>query len=144
MSEPPRSIDAIQEEIVEEMRGLDGWLEKYEYLVSLGREMETAGPGIRTDEHAVPGCQSMVWLRAEMSNGRIRLFADSEAMITKGIISLLLRVLDDQPPREVVDADLHFLDRTGLRTHLSPSRANGLAQVVERIREYADETEVGA
>lgn len=139
MSEPPRSIDAIQDEIVEEMSRLDGWLEKYEYLVALGRETETPGPGLRTEEHAVPGCQAMVWLRAERENGRIRLFADSEAMITKGIISLLVRVLDDQPPDDVVDAELHFLDRTGLRTHLSPSRANGLATVVERIREYAGE-----
>lgn len=135
-------IGRIQDRVVEEMAGLEGQLQKYQYLVGLGRALESP-EGIRAEEHAVPGCQSRVWIRAGMQNGRLRLFADSDAMITRGIIALLLRVLDGQPPDEVADADLYFLEATGLATHLSPSRANGLAAMVKQIREYAEERRAG-
>lgn len=131
------SLARAQDRVIEEMADLEGHLEKYQYLVGLGRELESPD-GIRSDEHAVPGCQSRVWIRAEMEDGRLRLFADSDAMITRGIIALLLRVLDGQPAAEIAGAELYFLERTGLATHLSPSRANGLAAMVERIRQYAE------
>ena len=137
---PPASMDAVQEEIIAEMAGLDDPLDKYEYLVALGREMETPAPAIRREAHAVPGCQSRVWIRTELRDGRLRIQADSEAMITRGIIALLLRVLDDRAPARIRDADLFFLDETGLRAHLSPSRANGLANMVREIRRHAAAT----
>jgi cysteine desulfuration protein SufE len=132
-----RSMSAAQDEIVAEMSDLEDWLAKYEYLVARGRELNVEDEEIRTEEHAISGCQSSVWIRAELRGGRVHLCADSDAMITRGIIALLLRVLDGRPPREVACAELYFLDRTGLRTHLSPARANGLAALVQRIRTCA-------
>ena len=134
------SMAAVQEQIVAEMAGLDDPLDKYEYLVRLGRALEP-GDGVRQDDFAVPGCQSRVWIRTERRGGRLRIHADSEAVITRGIIALLLRVLDDRTPAEILDADLFFLDRTGLRAHLSPSRANGLANMVRQIRRHAEEAD---
>lgn len=131
-----RSIDGRQDRVVEEMSRFGKWLDKYEYLVELGRKLESP-EGIRAEEHLVPGCQSRVWMRAEMEGGRMRLFADSDALITKGIVALLLRVLDGHRPAEVADAELYFLEETGLSTHLSPSRANGLWAMVKQIRSYA-------
>jgi cysteine desulfuration protein SufE len=132
------SMAAAQDAIIAEMGGLEDWLARYDYLVGVGRALEVPVDGIRTEEHAIPGCQSSVWIRAECRDGRLRLAADSDAMITRGIIGLLLRVLDGRPPRDVLEADLYFLDRTGLRTHLSPARANGLGAMVKRIRTYAE------
>jgi cysteine desulfuration protein SufE len=136
--EAPPSMAAVQEAIVAEMAGLDDPLRKYEYLVSMGRALDDPGDSIRQQAHAVPGCQSQVWIRAELQDGRLRLQADSDAMITRGIIALLLRVLDGRTPAEILDADLFFLDRTGLQAHLSPSRANGLASMVREIRNRAE------
>jgi len=136
----PRSIEAVQDAIVAEMGGLEDGLSRYEYLVGVGRGLVVPDGGVRTNEHAVAGCQSRVWIRAELREGRLHLAADSDALITRGIVALLLRVLDGRPPREVLDADLYFLDRTGLRTHLSPARANGLAAMLQRIRSYAAAT----
>jgi len=133
-----RSMSAVQEEIIAEMSDLEDWLAKYQYLVARGRELRVAGDAIRKEEYAIAGCQSSVWIRAEMEDGCVRLAADSDAMITRGIIALLLQVLDGRPPRKVAGADLFFLDRTGLRTHLSPARANGLAAMVQRIRTCAE------
>jgi len=133
-----RSMSAVQEEIIAEMSDLEDWLSKYQYLVARGRELRVAGDAIRKEEYAIAGCQSSVWIRAEMEDGCVRLAADSDAMITRGIIALLLQVLDGRPPRKVAGADLFFLDRTGLRTHLSPARANGLAAMVQRIRTCAE------
>lgn len=130
-------IGRAQDRVIDEMAVLDGHLEKYEYLVGLGRKLESPD-GIRVDEHEVPGCQSRVWIRAEVEDGRLRLYADSDATITRGIIALLLRVLDGHPPRQVAEADLYFLEETGLGSHLSPSRANGLAAMVKQIRAYAE------
>jgi len=131
-------MSAVQEEIIAEMSDLEDWLSKYQYLVARGRELRVAGDAIRKEEYAIAGCQSSVWIRAEMEDGCVRLAADSDAMITRGIIALLLQVLDGRPPRKVAGADLFFLDRTGLRTHLSPARANGLAAMVQRIRTCAE------
>jgi cysteine desulfuration protein SufE len=134
----PRSIEAVQDEIIAEMDGLEDGLSTYEYLAGVGRSLVVPDGGVRTDEHAVAGCQARVWIRAELRDGRLHLAADSDAAITRGIVALLLRVLDGRSPREVLDADLYFLDRTGLRTHLSPARANGLGAMLQRIRSYAE------
>lgn len=144
MSEPappeaPPSLTAVQEEIIAEMAGLEDPLDKYDYLVGLGRALEMPEDSIREAEHAVPGCQSRVWIRTELRGGRLRIAADGEAMITRGIIALLLRVLDGRPPIDILEADLFFFDRTGLQAHLSPSRANGLAAMVRQIREQTAE-----
>lgn len=137
------SMAAAQEEIIEEMAGLDDPLDRYAYLVDLGKAMEVRDDAIRQEVFSVPGCQSQVWIRTELRGGRLRIHADAEAMITRGIVALLLRVLDDRPPAEIADADLFFLRRTGLETHLSPSRANGLATMVRQIRTYAEEASRG-
>jgi cysteine desulfuration protein SufE len=133
------SMAEVQQAIIAEMADLDDPIRKYEYLVGLGRALRTPANSIRTEAYAVPGCQSQVWIRAELQAGRLRLAADSEALITRGIIALLVRVLDDRTPAEILDGDLFFLDRTGLGSHLSPARANGLEAMVRRIREHAAE-----
>lgn len=137
------SMAAVQEEIVAEMAGLDGNLKQYGYLVEWGRALKAPEESIRDEAHAVPGCQSRVWIRAELRDGRMRISADGEAMITRGIIALLLRVLDGRTPAEILNGELFFLDRTGLKTHLSPARGNGLAAVVQRIRSCTEEA-IGA
>lgn len=134
--DPAVSMDEAQARIIGEMAGLEDWLEKYEYLVGMGRTLESP-EGIRSEEHVVPGCQSRVWIRARVEGGLLRIGADSDALITRGIIALLLQVLDGRPPERVAVADLYFLERTGLSTHLSPSRANGLAAMVRQILEHA-------
>jgi cysteine desulfuration protein SufE len=131
------SLAAVQEEIIAEMAGLDGLIQKYEYLVALGRALDAPDGSLRRAEHVVPGCQSQVWIRAEAHGGVLEIEADSDAMITRGIIALLLRVLHRRTPSEILDADLFFLDRTGLGSHLSPARANGLAAMVREIRRHA-------
>ncbi len=132
----PQPIDDVQDRIIREMNTLGDRLDRYEYLIGLGRELESP-EGVRREEYQVPGCQSRVWIRAEVQDGLLRLAADSDALITRGIVALLLRVLDGHPPAEVRDAQLYFLDETGLRAHLSPSRANGLGAMVEEIRMHA-------
>jgi cysteine desulfuration protein SufE len=119
------------------MAGLRDGLAKYEYLVALGKELEVGGERVRRDEHLLTGCQARVWLSAEITHGIMRISADSDALINRGIVALLLRVLNGRPPGEILDSDLFFLDRTGLATHLSPARSNGLAAMVRRIRELA-------
>jgi cysteine desulfuration protein SufE len=143
MNEGAPSMTSVQEAIVTEMAGLEGNLQQYAYLVGLGRALQTPEPSIRQEAHAVPGCQSRIWIRAELRSRRMHILADAEAMITRGIIALLLRVLDGRTPAEILDGDLFFLDRTGLKTHLSPARGNGLAAVVQRIRTCTEEA-IGA
>jgi cysteine desulfuration protein SufE len=140
-NEPSRgsSLAAVQEEIVAEMAGLDGMIQKYEYLVARGRALEVRDGSLRREEHVVPGCQSRVWIRSELRGGVLHIEADSDAMITRGIIALLLRVLHRRTPSEILDGELFFLDRTGLAPHLSPTRANGLAALVREIRRHAEE-----
>jgi len=138
---PPKSLQRVQDEIVAEMAGLVDPLARYEYLIAQARALPDPPEGLRSEAHAVPGCMASVWIRAVYEHGRMRLFADSDAVLVRGLIVLLLRVLDGRAPREVLHADLYFLDRTGLRAHLSPARATGLAAMVERIRGYAAECE---
>ena len=132
-----KSIDHVQDEIIDEMSDLDDWMDKYEYLVNLGQEMETTDGEIRADKYALQGCQSSVWMKVEYNERRLQFQADSDAMITRGIIALLLRVFDNQRPEDIMDADLYFLEKTGLSNHLSPTRSNGLNAMVNQIQEYA-------
>lgn len=137
MAPPPRRpIEEAQDRIIDEMSSLGNRLDKYEYLVGLGRSLASS-EDIRTEEYRVPGCQSQVWIRAEVRDGLLRLSADSDALITRGMIALLLRVLDGHRPEEVARARLYFLEETGLGTQLSPSRANGLKAMVKEIRDCA-------
>ncbi|MGR3914649.1 MAG: SufE family protein [Gammaproteobacteria bacterium] len=133
-------IEQIQNAIIEEFGVFDAWMDKYEYLIDLGKQLPLIDPAYKTDAHLIRGCQSRVWLRAELRDGRLRFTADSDAVITKGIIALLVRVLAGQKPADVAAAELYFIDAIGLREHLSATRANGLLNMVTTLqgigREY--------
>jgi cysteine desulfuration protein SufE len=131
------TINDIQDRIIEEMSRLDDWLSKYEYLIHLGRHFTPLAEDLRTDENAMPGCQSNVWLTAETSGDVMSFQADSDSLITRGMLALLLRVLNHQSPRDIAECDLYFLERIGLRNNLSPSRANGLAAMVKQLKAFA-------
>ncbi len=128
------TIDAIQDEIIEEMSVLDDWMGKYEYLIGLGKRMSPPDETLRSEKHAMKGCQARVWIRAELNDNRIHFSADSDSIITKGMLALLLRVLNNRSPEEIAGADLYFITKTGLSTNLSPARANGLALIVKQMR----------
>ena len=131
-------MDKIQEEIIEEFSAFDEWLDKYEYLIGLAETLPAIDPAHRTEQYLIQGCQSRVWVDARLDEaGRMRFAADSDAIITKGIISLLIRVLDGRTPREVLDTQLYFIDAIGLSANLSPTRSNGLAAMVKQMRLYA-------
>lgn len=129
--------DKVQEEIIEEFSMFDEWLDKYDYLIGLSETLPPIAPEHRTNQYLIEGCQSRVWIDARMEDGRIRFTADSDAIITKGIIALLIRVLDGRTPREVLDTELYFIDRIGLAANLSPTRSNGLAAMIKQMRLYA-------
>ena len=129
--------DQIQEEIIEEFSVFDDWLDKYDYLIGLSDSLPAIAPEHRTGQYLIEGCQSRVWIDARTDGGRIFFTADSDAIITKGIIALLIRVLNGRPPQEVLDTDLYFIDAIGLAANLSPTRANGLAAMVRQMRLYA-------
>lgn len=130
-------INEIQDAIIEEFSTMADWLEKYDYLINFGSSFEPMKEESKTEDKLVSGCQSRVWLEVENRDNLMHLTADGEAPITKGIVALLLRVLNDQSPKEVLDSDLYFIDKIGLRTNLSPARANGLEMIVEKIKFYA-------
>lgn len=136
-------MDKIQEEIIEEFAVFDDWLDKYDYLIGLSETLPAIDPAHRTDAWLIRGCQSRVWVDARLEEGRIRYSADSDAIITKGIIALLIRVLDGRTPEEVLATDLYFIDRIGLKENLSPTRSNGLAAMVKQMRLYAVAFEAG-
>ena len=130
-------MDKIQDEIIEEFSVFDDWLDKYDYLISLSDSLPAITPEHRTEKYLIEGCQSRVWVDARMEEGKIFYSADSDAIITKGIIALLIRVLNGRTPQEVLDTDLYFIDAIGLSANLSPTRANGLAAMVKQMRLYA-------
>jgi cysteine desulfuration protein SufE len=129
-------INEIQETIIREMSQFEDWMDKYEYLISAGRSLKPMDDSLKKDENLISGCQSKVWLYGERENDKVRFYADSDALITKGILSLLLRIMDNQPSEEIKNADLHFIEETGLQSHLSPVRANGLHSIIKRMKEY--------
>ena len=130
-------INHAQDEVIEEFSHLTDWSEKYEYIIDLGKELAPLDAKYKNELHLVKGCQSNVWVHAEVNDGKIFLQADSDAIITKGIIALLIRVLSGQRVEDVANADLYFMDAIGLKSHLSPTRSNGLKNMIQHIRSYA-------
>ena len=131
------TINEIQDEIIEEFSGFDDWMDKYQLLIDLGNEQEPLEDKYKTEQNLIDGCQSRVWLVADFTDDKIHFRAESDALIVKGIVSLLIRVLSDHTPQEILDADLYFIDEIGLKEHLSPTRSNGLLAMVKQMRMYA-------
>lgn len=131
------TIQEIQEEIVDEFALFDEWMDKYEHLIELGKELPIIDDDHKTEENLIKGCQSRVWLHAEIEDGKIIYTADSDAIITKGIVALMIRVFSNQSPDDIANASLEFIDQIGLKEHLSPTRSNGLLAMVKQIKLYA-------
>jgi len=131
------SIEEKQNEIIEEFAMFDDWMDKYEYIISLGKELEPIEEAQKNEENLVKGCQSQVWLVTKVIEGKLVFLADSDALITKGLIGLLVRVLTNHSPKEIMDAELFFINEIGLKEHLSPNRANGLASMVKKMKTYS-------
>lgn len=132
------TINEVQDEIIDEMSGMDDWLDRYAYIIDLGNTLPPIPDGLKTPQNLIEGCQSRVWINARKEDSnKIHFDADSDALIVKGIVALLMRVLNDRTPDEILDADLYFIDKIGLREHLSPTRSNGLVAMTKQIRNYA-------
>lgn len=131
------SIQEIQNEIVDEFAMFDDWMERYEYMIELGKSLPLINEKYKTEEYIIKGCQSKVWVHADMEEGKVAFTADSDAIITKGIIAILIRTFSGQPPKEILNADTAFIDKIGLKEHLSPTRANGLVSMIKQIKLYA-------
>ena len=131
------TINEAQDEVIEEFSDFTDWMDKYQLLIDLGNEQEPLDDKYKTESNLIDGCQSRVWLQADYVDGKIVFTAESDALIVKGIIALLIRVLSGHTPQEILAADLYFIDRIGLKDHLSPTRSNGLLAMVKQIRMYA-------
>ena len=131
------TINEIQDEIIEEFAEFDDWMDKYQLLITMGEEQEPLPAELKTEQNLIDGCQSRVWLVCDEQDGKLQFRADSDALIVKGIVSLLIRVVTGHTPQEILDADLYFIPQIGLTEHLSPTRSNGLLAMVKQIRMYA-------
>jgi len=131
------SINEIQDEIIEEFEVFDDWMDKYQLLIDMGNSLEPLDEQYKTPQFLIEGCQSRVWVHADFTDGKVVLQAESDTVIVKGIVTLLLRVLSGRTPQEILDTDLYFIERIGLKEHLSPTRSNGLVSMVKQIRNYA-------
>lgn len=131
------TIDKIQQEIVEEFSMFDDWMDKYAYLIELGGELEDIDPKYKTDQHVIKGCQSKVWFHPEFKDGVITFVAESDALIVKGLVALLLKVYSGQTPLDIINTEPNFIQEIGLGEHLSPTRANGLVAMIKQIKLYA-------
>ena len=131
------TINAAQEEIVEEFSLFDDWMQRYEYMIELGKSLPIIDPEYKTENNIIKGCQSKVWLHADLEENKLVFTADSDAIITKGIIAILIRVFSHQHPDAILDADTSFIDKIGLKEHLSPTRANGLVSMIKQLKMYA-------
>mgnify|MGYP000963651873 FL=1 len=131
------TINEAQDEVIEEFSDFTDWMDKYQLLIDLGNEQKSLDDKYKTESNLIDGCQSRVWLQADYEDGKIYFTAESDALIVKGIIALLIRVLSGHTPQEILDTDLYFIDRIGLKDHLSPTRSNGLLAMVKQIRMYA-------
>ena len=131
------TINEIQDEIIDEFSGFDDWMDKYQLLIDLGNEQAPLDDKYKTEQNLIDGCQSRVWLQADYADGKIHFTAESDALIVKGIVALLIRVLSDHTPQEILDADLYFIEQIGLKEHQSPTRSNGLLAMVKQMRMYA-------
>ena len=131
------TIKAIQEELIEEFAMFDDWMQRYEYMIDLGKSLPLIDKQHKTEDRVIKGCQSKVWLHSEMNHTKIDFTADSDAILTKGLVALLLRVFSNQTPEDILKADTLFIDEIGLKEHLSPTRANGLVSMLKQIKLYA-------
>ena len=131
------TIENAQKDIIDNFLFFDDWTQKYEYIIELSKDLEFMSENLKNEDNLIKGCQSKVWLHAEMVNGKINFLADSEAIITKGIISILLNVFNNRRPQEILDSDMGFIEKIGLKEHLSPNRANGLSSMYKQIKFYA-------
>ena len=131
------TIQEIQEEIVDEFAMFDDWMQKYEYIIEMGKSLPLIDEKYKTEDNIIKGCQSKVWVNAELDGDKLKFTADSDAIITKGIIAILVRAFSDQKPQEIIDANTEFIDEIGLKEHLSPTRANGLVSMIKQLKLYA-------
>ncbi|QTE24035.1 SufE family protein [Polaribacter cellanae] len=131
------TIKEIQEEIIDEFSMFDDWMERYEYIIELGKSLPIIDEKFKLDENLIKGCQSKVWLYSELEDDKVKFTADSDAILTKGIVALLLRVFSEQKPEDILTAETTFIDEIGLKEHLSPTRANGLVSMIKQIKMYA-------
>jgi len=130
-------IETIQNELIDEFSMFNDWMERYEYMIELGKSLPLIDAKYKTDENIIKGCQSKVWLHSEFKNDKVIFSADSDAIITKGIVAILVRVFSNQSPQEILSANTDFIDAIGLKEHLSPTRANGLVSMIKQIKMYA-------
>ncbi|MDY6327098.1 MAG: SufE family protein [Bacteroidales bacterium] len=131
------TMKEAEEALISEFELFDDWMDKYNYIIEIGKELPKIDPQFKTEQFLISGCQSQVWLHPEFSGGKIYFTADSDAIITKGIVNLLIRVLSGHTPQEILDNDLSYIDKIGLKEHLSPTRSNGLASMMKQIKLYA-------
>ncbi len=131
------TINEVQDQIIEEFSIFDDWMDRYQQLIDLGNELSPMDEQMRIDQHLIKGCQSKVWVNAVLTDGKIHFEADSDAIITKGIVALLIRVLNHRTPKEIIDTDLYFIDKIGLKENLSPTRSNGLLAMMKQMKLYA-------
>ncbi|WP_317338054.1 SufE family protein [Phocaeicola coprocola] len=132
-----KTINELQDEVIEEFSDFDDWMDKYQLLIDLGNEQEPLDEKYKTDQNLIDGCQSRVWLQADMEDGNVVFQAESDALIVKGIIALLIKVVSGHTPDEILNSDLYFIEKIGLKEHLSPTRSNGLLAMVKQMRMYA-------
>ena len=130
------SINETQDEIIEDFELFDEWMDKYEFIIQLGKDLPLIDEKYKTDDNLIKGCQSRVWLHVEYVDGKLVFTADSDALITKGLVSMMVKVLSDHTPKEIADADIYFIDKIGLRNHLSPTRSNGLLSMLKQMKMY--------
>lgn len=128
------TIEAIQEELIDEFSMFDDWMQRYEYMIDLGKSLPLIDEKYKTDDKLIKGCQSRVWVHSELKDGKVIYTADSDAIITKGIVAILIRVFSNQSPQDILDANTDFIDEIGLKEHLSPTRANGLVSMVKQMK----------
>ena len=131
------TIEDIQNDIIDEFAMFDDWMQRYEYMIELGKSLPLIDDAYKTDDHLIKGCQSKVWLHAEIEDGKVHFTADSDAIITKGIVAILIRAFSNQSPKDIIEANTDFIDEIGLKEHLSPTRANGLVSMLKQIKMYA-------
>ena len=131
------TINEAQDEIIEEFEFFDDWIGRYELLIEYGKKLKPLPESDKTDQNLIDGCQSKVWLTAQLQGGVIHFTGDSDAVLVKGIVALMLQVLNDHTPKDILSADLYFIDRIGLREHLSPTRSNGVAAMLKQMKLYA-------
>ena len=132
-----QTLQEAEQQIIDEFELFEDWMDKYNYIIELGKELPLIDPQYKTEQYLISGCQSQVWLHADFKDGKINFTADSDAIITKGIINLLIRVLSGRTPQEILDCSLDYIDKIGVKEHLSPTRSNGLVSMIKQIKLYA-------